>query len=211
MRSYNKADYDSAAKYFESAAQKGYGAAAYHNAGNAFAKAQNPGLAILNYERARYLSPRSPETAANIASLSKSLGIPESKSTLADSFFGELSNAEWIITASVGFWILLAGALTPVFLRKKNSAFKIAAVIGAGIFCVGIAGAIYWSQMRNTAISVSQDALLKLSPAQNAPAVASFPDGRRAIIKERRGNYLRLATPDKKSGWASLENVKPVR
>ncbi|MBR4597053.1 MAG: hypothetical protein IKO42_01505 [Opitutales bacterium] len=211
MRSYKNADYEAAAKYFEDSAQNGGGAAAHFNAGNAHAKMKKPGLAILSYERARYLNPRSPEAPANISAVSKSIGIPEGKSGLADSFFGELSNSEWIIAASCGFWIFTLSALLPVFLRKRNCAFKIAAVLGGGIFCVAVAGTIYWSQMRNTAISISQDAVLKLSPAKNAPAIAAFPEGRRAIIKERKGGYLRLYTPDKKSGWASLENVKPVR
>lgn len=211
MRSYKNADYAAAAKYFEDAARGGYGAAAYHNAGNAYAKMQKPGLAILNYERARYINPRSPETIANISAVSKAAGVPESPRGFADSFFGELSNAEWIIAASCGFWAMLAFAVMPIFLRRKKAAFKAAAILGAAIMCLGISGSIYWSRMRNTAISVSPDALLKLSPAQNAPAIATFAEGKRAIIKDRKGAYLLLSAPDKKTGWVDIESAKPVR
>ena len=75
-RAYRQSDYKTAAAYFEQSAQKGFGAAAYHNAANSYAKMSQNGLAMLNYERARYLKPRSPETVANISAISKLSGKP---------------------------------------------------------------------------------------------------------------------------------------
>lgn len=210
-RAYRQSDYKAAAAYFEESAQKGFGAAAYHNAANSYAKMSQNGLAMLNYERARYLKPRSPETVANISALSKVSGTPEKKRSFADVFFGELSNFEWAMLAISSFWIGIIIVSTCIIFRKKGNFAKISLLLSSLAFIISIAGTIYWSDMRNTAISVSQDGVLKLSPAKNAPAIAPFPEGRRGIIKERRGEYLRLQTPDKKIGWASLENVKPLR
>lgn len=210
-RAYRQSDYKTAAAYFEQSAQKGFGAAAYHNAANSYAKMSQNGLAMLNYERARYLKPRSPETVANISAISKLSGTPEKKRNFADVFFGELSNFEWAMLAICSFWIGVIIASASIMFRKSGNSVKTAMSLSSLVFIISIAGTIYWSDMRNTAISVSQDGVLKLSPAKNAPAIAPFPEGRRGIIKQRRGNYLRLQTPDKKIGWAEVEYAKPVR
>ncbi len=209
-RAYKQADFKQAATYFEESAEKGFGAAAYHNAANAYAKMSQNGLAILNYEKARYLKPRSPETIANLALLNKMVGTQEKERNIIDIIFGELSNAEWVMLAISTFWLGVIIIASSIFLRKNNTFLRLSFCGLVMIFAISIAGSIYWSELRNTAISVSQDALIKLSPTKNAPAIASFPEGKRAIIKERRGNYLRIQTPDKKIGWISLSNVARV-
>ena len=156
-RAYRQSDYKAAASYFEESAQKGFGAAAYHNAANSYAKMSQNGLAMLNYERARYLKPRSPETIANISAVSKLSGAPEKKRSFADVFFGELSNAEWAMLAICSFWIGIIAVSTSIILRKKGNSIKIALSLSSIAFIISMAGTIYWSDMRNTAISISQD------------------------------------------------------
>src|SRR3982074_279247 len=45
-------------------AQPGYSAPALYNLANAYARAGKPGLAVLNYERAKLLDPSDPDVAA---------------------------------------------------------------------------------------------------------------------------------------------------
>ena len=209
-RSYNSQNYQKAAEDFEKSAALSGNASAYHNAANAYLKQNKPGLAILNYERARYINPRSPETNANIASLKSQLGTHERERTLVDTIFGELSNGEWIVVAVSSFLICaLCFALIPLFIKGKNR-FKLLGYISAIAFALSCAGTIYWSEMRSTAISISQDAMLKLSPAANAPATVAFPEGRSAVIRREHGNYLLLQTPDKKWGWANKRDVRTL-
>src|SRR5271165_5790745 len=46
--------------------QPGYSAAALYNSANAYARAGKPGMAVLNYERARLLAPEDPDVDANL-------------------------------------------------------------------------------------------------------------------------------------------------
>src|SRR5271154_658018 len=46
--------------------QPGYSASALYNLANSFARAGKPGLAVLNYERARLLDPKDPDIEANL-------------------------------------------------------------------------------------------------------------------------------------------------
>ena len=209
-RSYDAQNYQKAAEDFEKSAALSGNAGAYHNAANAYLKQNKAGLAMLNYERARYINPRSPETNANIASLNSQIGARQRERTLVDSILGELSNGEWIVLAVSSFWICAACfAIAPLFIKGKNR-FKLLGYISALGFLLACAGTIYWSEMRNTAISISQDAVLKLSPAANAPATAPFPDGRSAIIRREHGEYLLLQTPDKRWGWANKKDVRTL-
>src|SRR5271165_5453454 len=46
--------------------QPGYSAAGLYNLANSYARAGKPGLAVLNYERARLLAPNDPDIQANL-------------------------------------------------------------------------------------------------------------------------------------------------
>ena len=209
-KAYENGNFAGARENFLSAANLGYGANAYHNAANACVKLGRQGEAMLNYKRAKYLNPRAPETAANIEMLEKSLGIPKSRENFSDSFFGELSNYEWAVAACASFWAaLFALAIPPLFGRRKSSH----RFLGAGFSCVcavSVAGMIYWSEFRNSVVSTGPDAMLKLSPAENAPAVAALSEGKSAIIRKEHNGYMFLQTKDGKLGWAKPGTIQKI-
>src|SRR5271154_2724545 len=61
----------------------GYSAAALYNLGNAYARTGKPGLAVLNYERARLLEPNDPDINANLRHVREAAGLPaESRNAL---------------------------------------------------------------------------------------------------------------------------------
>lgn len=209
-RAYNAGEYEKAASDFDESAAKGGGADAYHNAANAYFKLGKTGLAMLNYERARYISPRSPETAANIRMLEEQIGGPRRARSFADTFFGELSNSEWTALGCAAFWGAVFTLAIPPLFSVRKSGFRISGGLCVAILLTSCAGALYWADARNTAVSISADAVLKLSPASSAPAVAAMPEGRRAIIRKRENGHMFLETPDKKYGWATSEKMKPL-
>lgn len=210
-KAYEVQNFQKAKEDFESAARLGYGAVAYHNAANANVKLGHLGEAMLDYERARYLNPRMPETLANIESLKRTLGIASAKKNYYDILFGELSNSEWVALACASFWIALFTFVLPVLFKRKKSSYKFLGIFSSAIFILSIIGVIYWSEHRNTAISISSDALLKLSPAENAPNIAPLSEGKSAIIRKEKNGYMMLQTPDGKWGWAKPELIKKVR
>jgi hypothetical protein len=62
-------------------AQPGYSAPALYNLANAYARQGKPGLAVLNYKRAKLLDPNDPDIDANLRQVRQSAGLPpESRS-----------------------------------------------------------------------------------------------------------------------------------
>src|ERR1700682_625922 len=57
-------------------AQPGYSAPALYNLANAYARAGKPGLAVLNYERAKLLEPNDPDIDANLRHVREAVGLP---------------------------------------------------------------------------------------------------------------------------------------
>src|SRR5580700_12044574 len=72
-------------------APAGYSAPALYNLANAYARAGQTGLAVLNYERARLLDPQDPDIDANLRQVREAVGLaPESRSAF-DRMAGALS------------------------------------------------------------------------------------------------------------------------
>src|SRR6266446_5684769 len=57
-------------------AQARYSAPALYNLANAYARTGKPGLAVLNYERARLLEPNDPDLDANLRHVREAVGLP---------------------------------------------------------------------------------------------------------------------------------------
>src|SRR5882762_10338729 len=57
-------------------APSGYSAPALYNRANAYARAGKPGLAVLNYERAKLLEPNDPDIEANLRHVREAVGLP---------------------------------------------------------------------------------------------------------------------------------------
>src|SRR5271154_5442171 len=57
-------------------AQTGYSAATLYNLANSYARAGKPGMAVLNYERARLLAPNDPDIEANLRFVRQSARLP---------------------------------------------------------------------------------------------------------------------------------------
>ena len=209
VRAYNKGDWDSAVENFSQSLTLNPNAAGFHNLGNSYAKLSKPGLARLNYERARYLSPRTPEIRANLARVIKDSGDTR-RNSIADTLFGEFSNSEWTWGVIAGAWgAILCFAIIPHFVKRA----RFSKIFGAGftiIFIFSISGYTYWSGVRNMAIAVSPDVLLRISPASKAPPSHAMSEAKSAKIIKRSGDYILVEFPAKKFGWCNKELLTPI-
>src|SRR6202044_2357015 len=108
----------------------GYSAPSLYNLANSFARAGKPGLAVLNYERARLLDPKDPDIEANLRHVREASGLPP------DSRSGFQRAAEFAdprLLAWVGLLGLsLAGVAAWVRVGSKSHRRKLLLPMGLG-------------------------------------------------------------------------------
>ena len=195
--------------------REGPTAARLFNLGNAYAKLNRPGLAVLCYERAALLSPRDGDIRANLK-----LTRPANATTLqspapwwtAPLFW--LSLNEWSWLTAWGLVLLTAPLLTRTFLTSRPNWLQstTAPLIGAGL-ALALPGALALQQRgheKDFAIITAGEPVLRLSPFPNAdPVDFSFPlPGQRVIPGERHGAWVHLNVPGStNSGWVPHKDI----
>src|SRR5580692_3330165 len=85
----------------------GYSAPSLYNLANSFARAGKPGLAVLNYERARLLDPKDPDIDANLRRVRESSGLPTEPVRVLDRLARIFSPSIVSLTCVLG--LLIAG------------------------------------------------------------------------------------------------------
>src|SRR5258708_35675393 len=145
------------------AAQAGYSAPALYNSANAYARAGKPGLAVLNYERARLLEPNDPDIDANLRHVRESVGLPqesrnrfERMAQIASPRILALVGVLGLLIASVS---MLARRLYPQHQHKLLSA----ALVGVSVLGVTIANGFALWPIMHEAVGVTQTAPVRVS------------------------------------------------
>ena len=195
--------------------REGPTAARLFNLGNTYAKLNQPGPAVLYYERAALLDPRDADIRANLK-----LTRPANATTLqspppwwtAPLFW--LSLNEWSWLTAWGLVLLTAPILTRTFLTSRPGWLQrtTAPLISSGL-ALALPGALALQQRgseKNLAIITAGEPVLRLSPFPNADPVDSSPPlpGQRVIPGERHGEWVHLTLPGStNSGWVPHKDI----
>ncbi|MDK3156783.1 hypothetical protein QPK87_09375 [Kamptonema cortianum] len=207
---------DAIAKYQSLLDAKILSPALFYNLANAYARDGATGLAIVNYQRALYLSPRDPDTQANLAFTAnrEQIALPETPWYLAYTTFLRpnvwfaLSLALMIVASVFGILRTLKIQL-PDMLRKKL--IPTCALLMA-ILCL-VSGYLALQRFQY-AVVTKPDTALTLSPVSDAQLVSVLNDGVFVKPVKSHGDYLLVETFTRQRGWlpkSSVENILPTR
>ena len=70
---------------------------------------------------------------------------------------------------------------------------------------------VRWQNINNTAIALSDDVALRISPTSHAPVVSTVHEGIFAKILSKKNNFIYVLTPSGKRGWASTTEFSPIQ
>ena len=191
-------------------AQAGYSAPALYNLANAYARAGKPGLAVLNYERARLLEPNDPDIDANLRHVREAVGLPpESRNR-----FERMADiASPRILAWVGVsGLLIAGASTLArWLYPRHRRKLLAAtLVGISLLSVTIAsGAAVWPIMHE-AVVVTQTAPVRVSPVPIEEPLFVLPEASIVSMTAEHDGFVLIRTKAGRTGWAQRANLAPI-
>ena len=188
----------------------GFSAAVLFNLGNDWLRLGKPARAILEYERALVLAPRSAAIASNLAAARERAGItaPAVGPWLAAARYLRFDTYVWLGVG--GLWVLCCGV---VLLCLRGRARRIARpliLVAAVTLCVSVdAVALGWSDLDRAV--VLQPASLHLAPAVSAAVSGALRAGEVVWTQDRYGGFSFVRTADGHTGWVGADAAVPVR
>lgn len=215
---YEQGDYAGAIADYEKARLTGkVSAALYYNLAGAYFKYSDVGRAVLNYERARELSPRDADITANYA-LSKSLvrgNEPPLKGFLAwrpvRAYFSLLTVSEMTIITSALFFLffifLALAAVSESF--RARSVFILFVIL---IFLIFSSTFVFLKvkDRDSRAVTIADSSNALYGPFDSATKFFTLYEGNIINILESKGDWDRVRRSDGMIGWVKNEDIERI-
>lgn len=190
--------------------QFGYSAAGLYNAGNAYARAGKPGLAVLNYERANLLTPNDPDIEANLRLVRAPLQLPSESHTALARAVPRAGPTLLAWSGAAGLLIvgssLLAGRVYPRLRWVRRAATLI------GIAMVGLTaanGVLLWPKLHE-AVVIASNTAVRVSPAPMADPLFTLTEAETVKMTAEYAGFVLIQTRAGRSGWTARASLAPI-
>ncbi|HME40050.1 MAG TPA: tetratricopeptide repeat protein [Steroidobacteraceae bacterium] len=182
-------------------APAGYSASSLYNTANAYARANQPGLAVLNYERALLLEPNDPDIAANLRHVRLASGLPPESRTGFERAARSL-NPRILAWAGIA-GLALAGAAVLARRAYPGHRRKLLAAAAAGFLVLGVALANAWAlwPALHEAVVVAHAAPLRVSPVALEESKVSLPEATIVRAGAEHDGFVLVQVPGGRTGW----------
>jgi len=192
------------------AEDKGYSAAALYNSANAYARADKPGLAVLNYERARLLAPDDPDIDANLRFVRESSHVAPEPRRWIDRLvtIARPAVVAWLGVAGVVMMgaALLAGHLAPHRRRMRRAAMVAGAVLVGFTLSNGL---VLWPKLHE-AVILKAATPARVSPVPMGDPLFVLPEAETVRITAQHDDFVLVRTRAGRAGWVSRANLAPI-
>jgi hypothetical protein len=188
----------------------GYSAPALYNLANAYARAGQPGLAVLNYERARLLDPQDPDIDANLRHVREAVGLaPESRSAF-DRMAGALSPRIMAWLSVLGVLLTGGGALARrVYPRHRRKLF-LGKLVGISLLGATLANAVALWPVMHEAVVVTHTAPVRVSPVSIEEPLFVLPEATIVRVGAEHEGFVLVRIKGGRSGWVPSASLAPI-
>jgi hypothetical protein len=188
----------------------GYSAAVLYNLANAYARTGKPGLAVLNYERARLLEPNDPDINANLRHVRQVSGLPpESR--------GRFDRLTRIASPRIVAWLgvlglLIAGLSALARLRYPRQRRVLLGVTFVGICLLGMTvadGVALWPIVHEGVV-ITRTAPVRVSPVTMEEPLFELSEATIVKMNAEHDGFVLVQTQAGRSGWVPSANLAPI-
>jgi hypothetical protein len=190
--------------------QGGYSAAQLYNRANAYARSGKPGLAVLNYERARLLTPDDPDIDANLRRVRETSGLPPVNHRAFERMAALVSPR---ILAWVGvLGLLMSGISLLARVGRKTHRRKLLAVALAGTLLVAVsaANAVALWPIIHQAVVITPSTPVRVSPVTTEEPLFVLPEASLVTPRAQHEEFVLVQTNAGRSGWVPLANLARI-
>jgi hypothetical protein len=189
-----------------SASPSGYDAGQLYNLGNAYARAGQPGLAVLSYERARLLAPIDEDIEVNLRRVREAVrASPEPRSSLQS-----LRMRSPFTAAAAGLAGLLVVGISAIAWRRGTKwprLLAVGVVVGAGLIGSAACNAwLVWPKL-HSAVVIAASAPVRAAPAPLGDALFALPEAETVDITAEHEDFVLIRTLQGRTGWMSRAAV----
>jgi len=188
----------------------GYSAAALYNLANAYARSGKPGLAVLNYERAKLLEPNDPDIDANLRQVRQVSGLPpESR--------GGLDRVTRIASPRIVAWIgvlgLLIAGLSALARRqypRHRRVLLLAALVGVCLLGMTLADGVALWPIVHEGVVITRTAPVRVSPVTMEEPLFELSEATLVRMNAEHHGFVLVQTQAGRSGWVPSANLAPI-
>jgi hypothetical protein len=191
-------------------AQAGYSAPALYNLANAYARAGKPGLAVLNYERARLLEPNDPDIDANLRHVREAVGLPPESRNRFERMAGIASPRILAWVGVLGLLIVGISALARWSYPRHRRKLLAASLVGISLLGVTVANGVALWPIMHEAVVVTQTAPVRVSPVPIEEPLFVLPEASIVRMIEEHDSFVLIRTEAGRTGWAQRANLAPI-
>ncbi len=200
--------FEEAAAAFRRATRAGWSPGVLHNLGNAEWRLGNPGEAILAWERALWLSPRSRDARAGLRYARSVRRMQGPELTWYEVCSTWLPAPVWAWLASLSFWGAAAMAFLPGLRRwKKAEACQALAAAGVALWILTLPALAGVYTRSNLAVVRPPESALRLTPTREGQTVTRLRGGEVVRVLKSRGEYRRVRSGNDASGWLHRSEI----
>jgi len=210
VASYNKGDYQTAIRSFETFATNGKSAPLFYNLANSYAQDGQSGLAILNYERGLRLAPGDSDIRGNLELVRRDNGLFQEKQSFVQQFVTFLSLNQWLgLTATAVVLFAVALLLPSSVVSKKSTRYGFASVC---LFLLTVAGVAAFGQYQHwhDGVVVVSDARLRVSPFETSASIGMIQEGRLLRPGKVHNDFVLVVDEAGRSGWLTMDSFESI-
>jgi hypothetical protein len=201
------------------AAQAPYSADGLYNLGNSYARAGKPGLAVLNYERARLLAPTDPDIEANLRQVQKSAKVPPATPTAFERAVTIAGPTTLSWTGLAGI-LLLGGSLVGGAWAGRRAGARgtqpryrwlrrLSAGLGLALSGLTVCnGVVVWPQLHQ-AVILTPATPVRVAPVPMGDPLFVLPEAETVTMTTEHEGFV-LIHSHGRSGWVAAANIAPV-
>ena len=188
----------------------GYSAPGLYNLANSYARAGKPGMAVLNYERARLFAPNDPDVAANLQYVRSSAHLPAEPRSTFDRVAETASPLVFAWIGLAGMIIVgasvLAGRSSVRHRRLRHTGILLGLCMVGLTVCNGIA---LWPKL-HAGVVIAAATPVRVSPVPMGDALFTLAEGETVRLAAQHEGFVLIRTGSGRSGWVSKANVAPI-
>jgi hypothetical protein len=189
----------------------GYSAARLLDLANGYAHDGRPGMAVLNYERARLLAPSDPDIHANLSLVRTTSGLPPITGTW---FARQVSQ---LASPNILFWfgcfgLLIVGPSLLLARQYPRRRLALAACTAAGfaLMAVTLCNALAIWPIMNEAVVIARETPARVAPVPMADSLMTLRGAEILTVDAQLRDFTLVHTDTGRTGWVASTDIARV-